>query len=169
MPDIPGLPKYLREQLARIAPSMDGTLAYHPTQVRLCDGRIIDRVYVVEADAYKHVWGIWPWEDAGKSYIPLEEIEDLWESPSRLPAALATRQYRQGESGMGYCIFMLVLSDGRRAPCVTGNAVDFPQLPDGVSMHDVVDLLPGEGREEVEGSAGRSPEYHWSFYRTSKM
>jgi hypothetical protein len=77
--------------------------------------------------------------------------------------------YAAGESGMGYCIFTLVLADGRRLPYAVGNAVDFPNLPAGVTMDMVVDLLPHEGREAFAQRGARPTKtgapYEWCVFR----
>jgi hypothetical protein len=54
--------------------------------------------------------------------------------------------YEAGESAMGGCWFRLVLRDGRTVDCETGNAVDFPTWPEGVSPSDVVALIPHVGQ-----------------------
>jgi hypothetical protein len=170
--DIPRLPIKLGRQLRRVEPSNDEGFEYRPRQVRLLTGDRVDRVYVCDARMYIPRWGIWPWEDRGKSYIPITDITEIRSSPSRIPVRFANKMYRAGESGMGYCVFTLVLRDGGLLPYVTGNAVDFPNLPPGVSPSHIVDLLPHVGREELHPGGHRTEdphqqgaEYHWSLYR----
>lgn len=83
--------------------------------------------------------------------------------------------YEAGESLMGGFFFTLILADGRRLPCETGNAVDFVELPSAVSREDIVDLMPHEGRIRHTGEWETGPnilppaygaEYHWCLYRT---
>jgi hypothetical protein len=104
----------------------------------------------------------------------MKEVEGIEESPSRLPAMLANKMYEAGESAMGGCFFTLFLSDARRRPCETGNAVDFVDLPSGVSPEMIIDLLPHEGRNRDTGSWGTGPnimpaahgaDYSWCLYR----
>src|SRR6266542_3300388 len=135
----------LLSQLMNVEPSIDGDLEYRPCLVHLHDGRALDRVYVVQAEPYIRLWGIWPEFDRGKRSLSIDEVVQINESPSRLPARLATKMYEAGESGMGYCRFILILRDGRRLPYVTGDAVDFVDLPPGVTPDHVLDLLPHEG------------------------
>src|SRR5262245_3155554 len=115
-------PKLL-EQLNKVTPSIEGAMRYHPCRVTLVDGRSVDRVYVVEAESYIRDWGVWPKEDSAKRFILIEDVASIEDSPTRLPAHLANKMYKAGESGMGYCIFTLVLSDNSRLAQVTGNAV----------------------------------------------
>ena len=153
----------LRAQLHRVEPSSDGRCEYRPCRVRLRGGQVRDCVYVVEADRYILGWGIWPEDDPGKDSVRLEDVVEIDESPRRLPAPLANKLYAAGESGMGYVVFTLLLRDGRRVPCLTGNAVDFPTLPEGVTPDDVVDVLPHEGRGREE--QGTMHPYAWCLYR----
>jgi hypothetical protein len=69
--------------------------------------------------------------------------------------------YAVGESGMGYCIFTLHFADGTRQPYCTGNLIDFPQMPAGKSVHDVVALKPNQGRGEESLS---THQYHWCLF-----
>lgn len=160
----------LREQLERIEPSSDGVCAYRPCRVQLVSGETRDFVYVVDADEYIRVWGVWPEDDTGKRALAVEDVVAVEESPYRLPAELANKLYAWGESGMGYTLFTVVLRDGRRLPRVTGGAVDFPVLPDGLTTRDIVDVLR-EGREVFKDRAPRADEgtaeYAWSLYRST--
>jgi hypothetical protein len=157
----------LRAELERIAPSWDGMCEYRPCRVRLTSGEMRDFVYLIDADAYIRRWGPWPPE--AKNVVSVQDVVAVEESPHRLPAALANRLYERGESGMGYTIFTVVLRDGRRLPRVTGNAVDFPALPDGVTTGDIVDVLH-EGREAFTDRRPSADEgtasYAWCLYRS---
>ncbi len=161
--------KDLFAQLQQVEPATDGIVEYRPCAVKTTDGRLLERVYVVEATAYKNGWGVWPWDDKGKTWVRIEDVASISESPHRLPAKLANRLYEAGESGMGYTIFTVVLNDGRRLPYVTGNAVDFPNWPPGVTAAMVRDVKPHAGREhfrdrppaEFEASA----PYAWCLFK----
>jgi hypothetical protein len=148
-------------QLDAIAPSSDGRLQYRPCRVLLNDGRWIDRVYVVDANAYIKTWGVWPEDDPGKTAIRIEQVVKVEDSPSRLPVSLANCLYKSGESGMGYCVFTVEFRDGRRQAYVTGNAIDFITVPPGLRNSDALRVIPHEGREcdPVQG-----PDYAWCLY-----
>ncbi len=139
-------------------------MVYRPCRVTLDDGSVQDRVYVVEASPYKRSWGVWPEDDSAKRSVPVERVEAIESSPTRLPAHLATKMYEAGESGMGYCVFRLVLTDGTTLDCLTGNAVDFIAWPPGVSPGDVVDLLPHAGDARSNPECVRGTEYAWCLY-----
>jgi hypothetical protein len=167
--DVPEIPRHLLEELLRVQPSKDRGLEYRPCRARLRSGEVYDRVYVVEAGAYIRYWGVWPWEDRGKRALSITEVAHIEESPVRLPARLANTLYKAGESGMGYCLFTIVLRDGRRLPYATGNAVDFLDLPPDVRPEMVTRVLPHVGREHFQG---RTPAphttgapYYWCLYR----
>ena len=158
----PPLSPKLRAQLERVPPTKDGTMEYHPCKVRLKGGEEQDFVYVVDAGKYIKTWGVWPGQDKGKREIRVEEVEEIAESPSRLPLAMAQRLYDAGESGMGYVAFALSYRDGSRSVHVSGNATDFVRLPDGKTVHDISEVYPHAGR----GASGylEAPDYFWCLY-----
>ena len=99
--------------LARIEPSdPESGMPYYPCVVTLRDGRIVDRVYMQAEEPYKKYWGVWPEDDRGKQSLPIAEVVEIASSPTRLPPRFATEIYAEGESGMGYTIFMLVFANG---------------------------------------------------------
>lgn len=155
------LPPHLAEQLRRVPPSHDGKLKYHPCRVTLDDGQVLDHVYIVEARAFIVKWGIWPEDDPGKRSVPIERVVSVEESPCRLPAALANKLYKAGESGMGYCAFTVEFKDGTRQAYVTGNAVDFIDAPAGLRASDAVRVDPHKGHNE---SPLHGPDYFWCLY-----
>jgi hypothetical protein len=125
-------------------------------------------VYLVDAERYIRAWGVWPEDDEAKQSVAMEEVIALEESRYRLPAELANKLYAAGESGMGYTVFTVVLLDGRRLPYVTGNAVDFPLLPAGVTSEHIADVLPHEGRDVFRHRTPRpeesTAEYAWCLF-----
>jgi hypothetical protein len=139
--------------------------------VTLRSGRTLERVYLVDAEQYIRYWGVWPEADPGKNSLSMGEVVEVDESPHRLPAALANRVYDAGESGMGFCVFTVVLRDGRKLPYLTGNAVDFPQLPAGVNTSDIADVMPhvpGSSFSDREPHADeRDAAYFWCLYRAA--
>lgn len=159
-------------QLMRVPAVTDGEMEYRPCLVVLDDGSRLPRVYVVEAQAYKRNWCVWPWDDPAKVWIPIERVKQIQDSPERLPPKYATVLYHAGESGMGYVVFTVVLRDGRRLPYITGNAVDFPCWPPGVSPAMITDVIPHEGREHFRTPHVPTPpekqsaEYVWCLYAT---
>jgi hypothetical protein len=98
--------------------------------------------------------------------LDIRDLAAIEDSPVRLPARFANEIYAAHESGMGYFIFTLVLKNGRRLPFLTGNAVDFPDWPEGVSSGEVVGVEPHVGRDELSsmGAPTRSAEYLWCLY-----
>lgn len=171
MSQIPKLPGVLRQNLERVEPSKDKhgrtVVHYYPCSATRSDGEQLDRVCVTDAQAYYRVWGIWPWDDGGKLYVPLSDIADLESSQYRLPATLASKLYDVGESGMGYYRFAMILRDGRQIPTYTGGLVDFPGLPPEITSEDIVDVIPDADIEMFAGVARpETPPYYWSLYRS---
>lgn len=154
----PPLSDEQRAQLERVPASFDGVCEYRPCRVTLTSGETRDYVYVVDAERYIRIWGVWPSDDDAKESVSMADVVGIEDSPRRLPAVLANKIYEAGESGMGYVVFTVVLNDGRRLPYVTGNAVDFPSLPPGVTTDDVADVLPHEGRGEFVDRLPRDDE-----------
>ena len=161
----------LLEQLLAVEPSTDGMLEYRPCQVTLRSGRVLPRVCVIDAERYMTSWGVWPEDDEHKSSVDIAEVDQIEESPVRLPAKLANAIYEAGESGMGYTIYTLLTKDRRTFPRLTGGAVDFPQLPEGLDMADVADVLPHEGRDAFRERMPTPDEsdapYFWCLYETA--
>ena len=135
----------------------------------LREGRWIDRVYFVEEQDYLRQWKVVPGEDPARRALALETIEDLAESPTRLPARFADRLYRAGESGPGYSDFTLILSNGRRLAYRTGHAVDFPHWPDDVTPDLVQNALPHAASDEFRrrhpDPQESSAPHVWCLYR----
>ena len=75
-------------------------MEYRPCSVTLRDGARLSCVYVVPVQPYIRYWGIPPEEDRGKHWIRVEDVEDITESPLRLPAQFASHIYEAGESGI---------------------------------------------------------------------
>jgi hypothetical protein len=163
LPSVPVISEELFRQLLEVEPSRDGEMEYRPCRVHLKDGRTLDGVYIADAAKYVALWGIWPEFDSHKRSVSVDDVVKIEESPIRIPAHLANKMYEAGESAMGGCFFTLVLDDGRRVPCATGNAVDFLELPADVTPGMMVDLLPHEGREAREPVRGA--DYFWCLYR----
>jgi hypothetical protein len=159
----------LREQLVLIEPSRHGSLQYRPCKVTLDDGGEQDFVLFARAGDYFALWGVWPVNDSEKQSVAVEQVVSVEESSYRLPSALANALYELGESGVGYFVFTVVLQDGRHLPFVTGNAIDFPALPSGVTTNDIVDVLPEIGRDQFRDRAPlpeeSSANYSWCLYR----
>jgi len=156
------LPDNIRGQLRRIEPSRDGELVYYPIRAILNSGEVLDTVYIVPEKPYLKYWGIYPEGDRGKRWVRIEDVTEVEDSPTRLPARFANEIYRQGESGMGYTIFTVVFADGHKQACVTGNAVDFIRYPPGKSPRDVVAVVPHEGRRD--DSLVKAPGWYWCLY-----
>jgi hypothetical protein len=136
-------------------------MEYFPCLVVLETGEQRDHVFIAPAESYIRVWGIWPDDDPGKKEIRIQDVTEIRPSPSRLPAELAHEMYAVGESGMGFCIFTLQFVDGTLQSYCTGNLIDFPELPPGQTIRDVVAIRPSEGRGEK--SLG-SRDYHWCLF-----
>ena len=159
--DYSRLPAILEAQLHAIDPTHDGMMEYFPCRVLLANGEQHDCVYIAESNSYIRFWGVWPDEDPGKRAIRIEDVAQIQPSPFRLPFKFAREMYVVGESGMGYCIFTLHFADGTRQPYCTGNLIDFPEMPAGKSVCDVLALRPNQGRRE-ESLGAR--QYYWCLF-----
>lgn len=145
----------LTDKFRQIDPSVVHGVVQRPCALTLRDGTCADRVLCVEE----------PHGLYNKSWIPLDNIVEVADSPFRLPAALANVLYEAGESGMGYVIYTIVLRDGSSIAVGSGYIVDFPDLPDGVTSEDIVDVLPNEGRERIaRGDCIRDADFLECYY-----
>jgi hypothetical protein len=151
-----------KEQLLQVTPSKDTSMEYRPCQVTLKNGDTLDNVYVQEEQSYLATWGVMPDKDRGKRYLLIEDIVEIKESPYRLPPDLANKIYRAGESGMGYCLYKLVLDNGETIDVCTGNAVDFVPLPTGLTTKNIKDVLPHQASRKDFVNA---PEYYWCLFK----
>ena len=97
----------------------------------------------------------------GKREIAIQDVAQIHPGPNRLPARFAREMYAVGESGIGYCIFTLRFSDDTQQTYCTGNLIDFPELPAGKSLGDVVALVANEGRAEQTLAAR---PYYWCLF-----
>src|SRR5215472_16999061 len=84
--------------LRSIEPSRDGELVYYPCRAVLKSGEAFDTVYIVPEKPYVKHWGVYPENDHGKRWIRMEDIAEVKESSTRLPAQFANEIYRNGES-----------------------------------------------------------------------
>jgi hypothetical protein len=160
--EYPELNEELSRELSLVPESDDHGLIYKPCLVTLSDGNIIDHVYIVNANSYIKVWGAWPEDAKGKTWIDIRQVIRIRESPTRLPAQFANQLYRAGESVMGGCIFTVIFFDGTQQVYCTGNAVDFIPYPDGKTPSDVYSVIPHQGRDATKMLFGS--DYYWCLY-----
>lgn len=151
-----------KEQLLRVTPSKDWTMEYRPCQVTLKNGDTIDNVYIQQEEIYLKAWGVMPDLDSGKKFVLIEDVSEIRESPNRLRPELANKIYKAGESGMGYCLFKLIVDNGQTIDVCTGNAVDFVSLPNGLTTNNIKDVLPHQASRKnfVNG-----PDYYWCLFK----
>jgi hypothetical protein len=155
------LPGPILQALARIEPSGEHELPSYPCRVKLKNGEVLERVLIVPDRQYLHYWGVYPEDDKAKHSIRIEDILQIEESPTRLPARFADEIYRAGESGMGITIFIVVFADGSRQAYGAGGVCDFISYPPGKGPADVSRVLPHEGRGDTPV---RVPDHYWCLY-----
>jgi hypothetical protein len=156
---IPVVEGQLLHEILAVEPSHDRDLLYRPCCVELESGELVDRVYFAEAFSWHSYWGVWPEDDPGKKSFSFVGIKRSFSSPSRLPAPLADKLYRGGETSVGGTSFALILRDGRRIPALTGNALDFLEYPPDVDPTDIVDVI--HGYHEISASRITDANYSW--------
>ena len=79
----------------------------------------------------------------------------------RLPARFAQELYDAGESGMGYVGYEIEFTDGTRQAYLTGNGLDFVELPQGKGVGDIVKAWPHEG---LRNAPRQTPDFVWCLY-----
>jgi len=85
-------------------------MIYYPCRAGLKSGEVCDAVYIVAEKLYVKHHSLYPENFPGKRWIRMEDIAEVEESPTRLPAQFANEIYRNGESRMGYAVFTIVLA-----------------------------------------------------------
>jgi len=158
----PTLSTKQRLQLIRIEPSVYLGLEYRPCRLTLRDGTLIERAYVVSAEQYHPVWGIWPEDDDGKSAVDIAEVADIAGSPERLPKRFADEVYGAKETMAGHHIFRLEWRDEYKQTYVTGSAVDFLPEPSGHRLKDALIVHPHKGKGDP--ATRRGLRYHWCLF-----
>lgn len=155
---------HVREALKTIEPSRDREIVHYPCRAVLKSGEVFDAVYIVAEKLYVKHFGLYPENLSGKRWIRMEDIAEVQESPTRLPAQFANEIYRNGESRMGYTTFTIVFADGVRQKwhSADGSAVDFIHYPIGKGPKDVVAVIPHEAR--IDDPLVRSPKWYWCLY-----
>jgi len=150
------------QQLSAIIPSHDWEMEYYPCRAILNNGTTLDNVYIVDAAKYLKHWGVLPTEDKAKHFIEIEEVVNIENSPNRMPANYADKLYEAGESGMGYCVFKIIYNNGAALDVLTGNGVDFVPSPEGLTVNDIVDVMPHQGSRS---SYSKGLSYFWCLFK----
>jgi len=109
-----------------------------PCSVTLIDGACHDVCLASENRRYS---------DKGNWLNP-NQVAEIRESKCRLPARFARIIKDAGESGMGYHVYVVELSDGTEFAHVAGNlTIDLLHYPVGYGPEDVANVRPHEGRD----------------------
>lgn len=125
-----------------------------PCAVTLLDGRAFEICLAWENKRYS---------DKGDWLNP-ELVCEIRAIDSRMPAKFAKRLHKAGESGMGYHIYVVELTDGTSFVHIAGNLmIDFLNLPGGYSPADIVDVIPHAGRERSVTEGYREVEVYQSL------
>ena len=160
----PVITKLLATELKSITPSVKKQVKLYPCLATLTDGRQLDGVYMIAAGDFLKI------EDPeSRTVLPLGRVAHIEESPTRLPAKLADKIYRSGESAMGYYLFTLVFDNGEHLPCRTGDSVDFVDLPRSFADKKIVNVLPHVGQKVVPAGKpqGHSAAAVWCPFRAA--
>ncbi len=107
--EYPPLSLELAAQLDSISITTHTGVTYRPCRVSLLDGKFLDCVFLVDAQEYIKVWGMWPDQDEDKGEVLIGDVVRIEPSPYCLPARFAQRLYDAGESGMGHVQFEIVV------------------------------------------------------------
>ena len=139
--DAPSLPPSIAEQLKEIAPQNirtgDKKTSVYPCSVTLNDGRVQQCTYLMSVLAAKRWWWI---KTDSKHQIQVQNIVSISPSPYRLQESLANKILEAGETGMGYTSGVFQFKNGKTLPWVTTESMEFMDLPDEYSIHDIIDI-----------------------------
>ena len=144
----------VQRQLAEIEPniSMTGARVY-PCWVRRKDGSTYDTVRVMDRESYLRLKKF-PHPRIQEQAIPqadnwfsASEVEELRESPKRLPAAISNQLSAAGESSMSGYVFTILFSWFRRKQYFAGD-VNFINYPPFMGPKSIRAVRPHEGRPD---------------------
>lgn len=152
----------LLAKLDALPKSRAGDLMFCPAAARLKEGNILRAVYFMDVDNYLDHFGY----DRSRRYVRIQSVADILPSRYRLKPEFADRIYAYGEAKRGGYVFSLRMKDQREYVYVTGTVVDFPVMPEGYTVEDVVDVLPGEGLEHVNrgGEYFGTHDAYWCLF-----
>lgn len=159
--NLPILDERLSGQLFQIRPSYRFGYNWFPCSVKLKNGEVIERVYLINAAEEKE--GCWLGEK--KALYPLEDVVEIKESPYRLPHRIWKKLNKAGETAMGYLAFTLKFFDGSSFPYVSdGYFLDFFEMPEGKKEKDIIDVTPHHPRQTQEKRL-RNASFGFIYYR----
>lgn len=138
-----------QEQLSRIEPSISNGVRLYPCSVKLRDGKLLDCVYMIEAEDFRRRTHFEHPEDFGGRSVNVEDVASILDSRQRLPARFANQLYDAGESGMGYWSFVVMFRWWRRKR-FTATSIDFINYPLGMGPSDVKGVQPQIGKKRVQ-------------------
>lgn len=146
--------KAISDKLKKISPN---ALNYYPCKVTLRGGKEVDYVYLVDLKDYLKTWGRYPEENKGKNFVDVRDVEEIEESPSRLPYSIVNKLNAAGETGMGYITAIYIFNDGSKEVLI--NAYDFINYPSGKSKDDIIDVIPHQGQNDPNLKSGPVVSY----------
>ena len=134
-----------------------------PCRLVLKDGSVRERVFLVEASRFLTAWGAFP--DVGDPrFLDAADIERIEPSPFSLPAWIGRKVHRGAKVVNGQRYFRLKLRDGRKLSCSTPTLADFVDLPEGVSVDDVVSVKKERRPKDIENRLPQAA-HEWCVYR----
>jgi len=168
-PGVAPIPASLLAKLNTVPGSFDQNgYEYRPCCLTLRAGTVHPGTYVQEYSGWHNIGTIEPFAH-GLSWVAIEDVMGIEESPERFPPAVATAINKRHEVGMGFKLFSIETADGASYPYV-GYLGDFLELPDGVDPKDVVAItdqplgmhqLPRKARL---AECRHDAEFEWCIY-----
>lgn len=151
-----------KEQLKHVPSVRYHSLEYWPCKVITTDGKTYDNVYLTDVGEYRFYWDLLPDEDASKQYVLIEDVKEIYDSPNRIPPAMAEKLYDAGETITGFSLFTVFFENNTSLEVLAGTVVDFIPMPEGLSTQNIIDILPHKGKRTDYVIA---PTYHWCLYK----
>jgi len=146
----------VQKQLDAVEPNtfIRGELVY-PCWARLKDQTIYEAVLVMDQPTFEFSTGF---RDpmmreekihGGDCWIAPADIEEIRESPKRLPARFANQIASGGESGMGMFVFTVVFTWFRRRTYVT-TTINLLEYPPFTGPGSIKAVIPHKGKRSVK-------------------
>ena len=141
MIDVPAL-------LQDIEPTRAPGLVLFPCEATLRSGTDVSRLIVMDISFYRE-YGL----PAPAETIAFREVESVRVSPRRIPASIAQSIYNAEETSMGGFSIKLVFTGKRSLDYAAGGIIDFPALPVGYSMSELLSATTYPPGPKAIGSA----------------
>jgi len=95
------LSRHIQDALQAIEPTHDSDFTYFPCSVTLTSGDVLDTVYFMPERPTVKLWEAYWQTDGAKRLIRVEDVAEVRDSPTRIPARFANELYQRANPAWG--------------------------------------------------------------------